>query len=99
MGYVMLFFVIMTVFSVFTSVLAFVALIKTLQIAEDLRYLRSKSDIHVQRPKPHMNTVIVCLIVSLILLVLVIALLLSIGTPSHGISAISTSGSPLFTSR
>lgn len=78
-GSVLLVLVVMTVFSVFASVLAFVALIKTLQIAEDLRYIRSKSDIHVQRPKPYKNTVIICLIVSLIILVVIITMLVSVG--------------------
>lgn len=88
-GTVLLLVVVMSVFCVFTSVLAFVALVKMLQIAEDLRYLRSKSDIHVQRPKSYKNTLVVCLIVSLILLVLLIAMFVGMG--SSLVSAANTS--------
>lgn len=49
---------------VFVSVLSIVALVKVVQIAEDLRYIRSKTDIKVQRPKPWTTTLLVCLGVS-----------------------------------
>lgn len=69
---------------VFISVVGFVSVVKILQIAEDLRYLRSKSDLSVSRPKSYKNTLVVCLIASLIVCFIVIGFLL---TFSAGIMA------------
>lgn len=62
---------------VFVTVLSVVVMVKVLQIAEDLRYIRSKSDISVQRPKPHKNTLIVCLVASLVICFVVVGFLMT----------------------
>ena len=43
--------------SVFLAVLAVVAVVKIIQISDDLRYLRSRTDLSVQRPKGWKYTV------------------------------------------
>ena len=61
---------------VFLSVLGVVVMVKVLQIAEDLRYMRSKTDIRVQRPKPYYRLILVCVGVSVgvcLLLLMILA--------------------------
>lgn len=48
--------------TVFLSVLSVVAIVKVIQIAEDLRYLRSKQDLSVGRPIPWKQTMKTCMI-------------------------------------
>lgn len=69
---------------IFISVLSVAALIKIIQIAEDLRYLRSKTDISVQRPKPAKNTLFLCLGVSIGILLLLICFAVGAGTSLSG---------------
>lgn len=42
--------------SVFLTIMVFVAVVKVIQIAEDLRYIRSRTDISVERPKTTKDT-------------------------------------------
>lgn len=57
---------------VFLWVVCVVACFKIIQIAEDLRYIRSKSDIHVSRPMPMKKILLQCGIASLVIIILVI---------------------------
>ena len=69
----------------FLFALSVAALVKVLQIAEDLRYLRSKSDLKVDRPKPHANTVGICAVVAIGLALLAFMFLVTGGFPVKGI--------------
>lgn len=51
-------------FSVLFSVLGIACMVKVFQIAEDLRYLRSRTDLKVDRPKPYKNMVNACVAIS-----------------------------------
>lgn len=53
---------------VFVSVLSIVTMVKVLQIAEDLRYLRSRNDVSIQRPKPYKDTLKACLLASVLVI-------------------------------
>lgn len=64
---------------VFFSVLGIVSVVKIIQIAEDLRYIRSKSDLKVNRPKSWKNTVMVCVIVSVIIVFLLMGFMITAG--------------------
>ena len=55
-GFVLLVSCLAVIVSVFVSVLAVVSMVKVLQVAEDLRYMRSKTDLSVNRPKSYKNT-------------------------------------------
>lgn len=76
------------VLGVFIAVLGVVTMVKIIQIAEDLRYLRSKSDLTVERPRTTRNTVVVCLIVSAIILVLIFAFFMGLANGNSGMSAL-----------
>lgn len=65
--------------SVFLIVLSIVALYYVLQIAEDLRYIRSKSDIHVQRPRKTSNVLAICIVASCVVSFVVLGFLLTMG--------------------
>lgn len=67
------------VVGVFLTVVSVVAMVKVIQIAEDLRYIRSKSDVSVSRPKSWKNTLVVCLIVSFIIILVVGGFLMTAG--------------------
>lgn len=69
---------------IFLSVLGVASMIKIIQISEDLRYIRSKSDINVQRPKPTKNILITCLLVSIGILVLMACFAVGAGTSLSG---------------
>ena len=64
---------------VFLCVLGIYSLVAILQIAEDLRYIRSKSDIHVQRPKPIKTVLAVLVVISLTLAFLLVGFMLTSG--------------------
>lgn len=69
---------------IFLSVLGVAAMVKIIQISEDLRYIRSKSDINVQRPKPTKSILITCLLISLGILVLMGCFAIGAGTSLNG---------------
>ena len=50
--------------SLFLAVLLVVAVVKVVQISDDLRYLRSRTDISVKRPKGWVNTVCIAFCVA-----------------------------------
>ena len=64
-------------FGVFMAVLGVVCMVKVIQIAEDLRYLRSKNDLSIERPKTWKNTLVVCLIVSGIIVLVLFGMVVS----------------------
>ncbi len=70
---------VMILVGVFFTVLCVVMMFKILQIAEDLRYIRSKTDIHVERPKPYTRLVIICVIVSAGICLLLFGALVTFG--------------------
>lgn len=51
---------------VFLSVVSLVALFKIIQIADDLRYIRSLKDSNTPRPKGARYTIIICVVVALV---------------------------------
>lgn len=69
--------IVMIACGVFLSVLGIVSMVKIIQIAEDVRYIRSKSDIHVQRPKSWKYILGMCALVSLIVIVLAVSFMLA----------------------
>lgn len=60
-GGVMILAVIATVVGVFMTVISFVCMIKILQIAEDVRWMRSKKDSYIKPPMSYTNTLLICL--------------------------------------
>lgn len=47
-------------FGVFLTVVCVVCVFKVIQIAEDLRYMRSRSDLSVNRPRKTKETLTIC---------------------------------------
>ena len=60
-------YLIVAVPGVFLAVIGFVAMVKLLQIAEDLRYMRSRNDSSVKKPRKYTETLLICLAVSVVL--------------------------------
>ena len=69
---------------VFLAVLGVVTMVKIIQIAEDLRYIRSKQDTSVQRPRTWKNTLIVCIIASLIIVLVAVGYMISYSSGASG---------------
>lgn len=75
---VLLLSVVGIVLGVFLSVLSIGALFKVFQIGEDLRYMRSRNDIHVERPKSAKSEIAQYAIASVVFL-LVLFVIVSFG--------------------
>lgn len=68
---------------VFLTVICIVGVVKIIQIAEDLRYMRSRSDLSVQRPKTTKETLTRCgFIAGVITIVLVFSFLYLVSAAS-----------------
>lgn len=74
-GVSMLVSIVVIIAGVFITIVSVVALVKVLQIAEDIRYMRSRNDVHVERPKPYKETVKLCLLISVIVIVFLLFML------------------------
>lgn len=56
--------VLVTALGIFMAALSVYAVIRILQIAEDVRYMRSRNDIKVERPRSYKEDVKSCLMIS-----------------------------------
>lgn len=65
---------VLAIVGVFLTVVGIVAMVKIIQIAEDVRYMRSKSDIHVKRPMSWPTILVICLGVSVVVSFLVLVM-------------------------
>lgn len=66
--------IIVLVVGVFLTIVGIVSIVKVIQIAEDLRYMRSKSDTSVRRPMKWQKILLICLGVSIVAALLLLAL-------------------------